>query len=836
MVAVDSGTGAPFPAAGPSDHQSATEPLGPAVLDRLIRLVPLAVVAACCVFVFWELRPELLLRDTTPAGGDMAAHVWFPAYLRDTLLGHFRVAGWSPDWYGGFPAGQFYFPLPALATVIGDVVLPYNVAFKLVSASGAVGLPAAAYVAARGLRVRMPGPVLCAPAAVAFLFFKGDPGSSDAAMNRAFNQGIMGGTLRSTLAGEFSFTIALAFTLFFIGALAVALAHRERLWLPAVLLACVVLSHVVVGIFAAVAAVIIWLFHRPVRTAVAALWIGGTGALLTAAWSFPLVANFGYTANMRYTRISEYVTYLVPGYLWWVFALVAAAVVAGVIRRDRGVLVLATLSLTFAVVFRLWPEAGAWNLRFLPFWYLGLFLLAGIGAAELANGVRAIATWMFAEDASETDSGTDSGTETEIEFVTALPTEAATGRTTPWFRRLVTAGLSAVVVIGLTAATLQRADASMGFLRFWVDWNYTGYEDETGVSGSAHRPKPWPEFDSLMGEMRKLPAGRALWEGGGAIDAYGSSLALMLLPYFTDGRIASMEGLYYESSATTPYHFMAAATLEGSGNASNPVRGLDYRTIADFDLGVEYLRQLGVRYYLAHSQEAKDHAGADPGLSLVATVADLDGAAPDGWSIYAVDDAPIVQPLVYEPVVATGVAGGTQSECFDNPTPEASEGQPAPRDPELTAWECLAAPWWDDPAALDRPLADDGPAEWVRAPAQRAADAPRTELADVDVTNVEIDDDLVSFDVSKTGVPVLVKVSSYPNWSVRGADGPYRVTPNFMVVVPSARHVELVYDRTRAEYAGIAGSLLGIGGLVGLVIVGARPPRWFWRDADEPTG
>jgi len=812
-VAVETGTDAPFPAAAvppdPNPRAEARPTRGEQTLERLIGLVPFAVVAACCIFVFWNLRPALLLRDTTAAGGDMAAHVWFPAYLRDTLLGHWRVAGWSPDWYAGFPAGQFYFPLPALATLVADLVLPYNVAFKLVTVAGPVALPAAAYAAARGLRVKMPGPVLCAPAAVAFLFFKGDPGTSDAAVNHAFNQGIMGGTLRSTLAGEFSFTIALAFALFFIGALAVSLRDRKRFWLPAVLLACVVLSHVVVGIFAAVAGIIVWLFHRPTRTAVAALLIGGTGALLTAAWSLPLVTSFGYTANMRYTRISEYVTYLFPPYFWWVFALALVAVVAGAIRRDRGVFVILTLSVTFALVFRFWPEAHAWNLRFLPFWYLGLFLLAGIGAAELAHAVRAIASWVMAE--SDPDRP----------------------KTAPIVRTFATAGLAALVVIGLTTTVLVRASDTMGFLRFWVDWNYTGYEDTSGVAGANHRPKPWPEFDALMDEMRALPPGRALWEGGGGIDAYGSSLALMMLPYFTDGRITSMEGLYYESAATTPYHFMAAATLEGPGNASNPVRGLNYRTIDDFDLGVEYLRQLGVRYYLAHSSEAKDKAAADSGLELLATVDDLDGAAPDGWSIYEVDNAPLVQPLRYEPVVATGIHGGTQSECFGDPKPEAAAGRSAPRDPELTPWECLAAPWWDDPEALDRPLAQRGPTDWVRTPADRAADAPRTELPEVEVTKVVTDDDSVSFDVSETGVPVLVKVSSYPNWHVSGAEGPYRVTPNFMVVVPTSRHVELHYDRTPAELAGIAGSLVGIGGLVGLVIIGRKPPRWFATDQGE---
>ena len=81
------------------------------------RVLGAVVVVACCALVLWVLHPSLLLRDTTPNGGDLGAHVWFPAFLRDHLLPDWRVAGWSNDWFGGFPAGQFYFPVPALVTV-----------------------------------------------------------------------------------------------------------------------------------------------------------------------------------------------------------------------------------------------------------------------------------------------------------------------------------------------------------------------------------------------------------------------------------------------------------------------------------------------------------------------------------------------------------------------------------------------------------------------------------------------------------------------------------------------------------------------------------------------
>ncbi len=200
----------------------------------------------------------------------------------------------------------------------------------------------------------------------------------------------------------------------------------------------------------------------------------------------------------------------------------------------------------------------------------------------------------------------------------------------------------------LGGGALWSAHHYNGFLDFWAEWNYSGYQD---TSPSSTKPKPYAEYKQLMDTMGALPPGRAMWEGGQALDTYGTSLALMLLPYWTNGRIGSMEGLYYESAATTPYHFMAVAPLSGPGNASNPVRGLDYRSLEDFDLGVRYLRLLGVRYYMAYSAEAKARAADNPGLRLVDQVPDRDGAAPSGWDIYEVRGSKTVSPLRYEPVV-----------------------------------------------------------------------------------------------------------------------------------------------------------------------------------------
>ena len=87
VTGTDATANIPAPAPSPS-------PRARRLLGRLDLWAGLLVVAACCAFIFVQLEPGLLFRNTTPSGGDTAAHVWWPAYLRDHLL-PFRLAGWS---------------------------------------------------------------------------------------------------------------------------------------------------------------------------------------------------------------------------------------------------------------------------------------------------------------------------------------------------------------------------------------------------------------------------------------------------------------------------------------------------------------------------------------------------------------------------------------------------------------------------------------------------------------------------------------------------------------------------------------------------------------------
>ena len=71
---------------------------------------------------------------------------------------------------------------------------------------------------------------------------------------------------------------------------------------------------------------------------------------------------------------------------------------------------------------------------------------------------------------------------------------------------------------------------------------------------------------------------------------------------------------------------------------------------------------------------------------------------------------------------------------------------------------------------------------------RRCSRSTSATLDPVTVSNVDIEDQSVQFDVDQVGVPVLVKVSYFPNWRVDGAEGPYRIGPNQMVVVPTVDH------------------------------------------------
>ena len=96
----------------------------------------------------------------------------------------------------------------------------------------------------------------------------------------------------------------------------------------------------------------------------------------------------------------------------------------------------------------------------------------------------------------------------------------------------------------------------------------------------------------------------------------------------------------------------------------------------------------------------------------------------------------------------------------------------------------------------------------------------RVRLPQVEISEISIHTDRIEFKVDKTGVPVMVKTSYFPNWKTKGAEGPWRATPNLMVVVPTEKEVTLEYGRSPVEIVSIFLTLVG---LISLVVIARKP-------------
>lgn len=757
-----------------------------------------------------QLHPLLLLTNTTTAGGDTGAHVMLPAFLKSHLLNHGQLTGWDPDWYDGFPVYTFYFPLPGLIAVLFNAVVPYGVAFKLVTVLGTLTLPLCAWAFGRMAGLRDPGPACLGAATLPFLF---EPSFS-----------IYGGNILSTLAGEFSYSLSLSLALLFLGVVSLGLRTGRYRALAAVLFAATLLCHLIPALFAA-GGLGVWLLldadllrglrggagasparRRWSRRLVWGVVAGGVGVGLTAWWLVPFATGQPYTTNMGWTNVEGFPHLLFPASARWVLAADLVGLVAMVARRNRVALFLALMGGISAAVVCLDPQGKLYNVRFLPLWFLCLYLMAGYALAEVVSGVarwnrrRRLDHWV----AVVTD---------RLRSVQGMPWRP--GERISRFRRpapdgnppgsvvgpiiALAAMCLAVVppwVLNISTLTTLGISASANQPSAWASWNYSGYE----------RKPDYPEYHAVIQMMAKVGAdqgcGRAMWEYDPSLNRFGTTMSLMLLPYWTNGCVDSMEGLLFESASTTPFHFINQSEL--SVTPSDAVAGLPYAGL-NVPLGIEHLQQLGVRYFLASSTTVEAAAAADPSLTEVASSGPWNttyNAAPlsTTWKVYRVHDSSLVRPVADRPVVWTGVT------------------------PAQTSWLAPAVAWYDAPDRWAVVPTAGGPPGWTRVPVGTLHPAA-VPVPAITVSHVAQTDGSISFHVSRVGTPVEVKVSYFPNWQVTGADGPWRAAPNMMMVVPTSHQVTLHYTSSRSDQVGEFISLVALVAAIGLGLAGWRSRR-----------
>ncbi len=824
----------------------------------LLAVTGFAVAAIASVFVFVQLQPGLILSSTTPAGGDMGAHVWGPAFLRDSLLSSGRLSGWTPDWYAGFPAFQFYMVIPSLAIVAlnagltpwlgvpGAVIaaaaarrlskihpqhkaliitgasalavlmigLPYGTSFKIIAVLGLVLFPVAAWWMGRLAGAAEPIPGFLALGSLIFLFDT--------------NFTIYGGNIASTLAGEFAFSISLCLTLVAIGLTMRGMDHARYRASAAVVIALLALSHVIPLFFAVISLVVVVTLGQTVSRwwplliggviaatpiafaerysglapkvlvlgALALLllsalafdpevraragWLMATGpvaALISLFWLLPFYLRSDYFNDMGWERLDEVGEALLTGPMRVALPIAVVGGVLAFATRDRLGMLFSVNAVTFASAVANLGESKLWNARLLPFFYLSVYLLAGIGIALVARYAAVAASERF-----------------ERPDLRVLWAASAVGLVAT----LIGVGLPLrVLPFGSTNSEnvyqwFGLRNSSRSVVPGWAAWNFSGYEEKNS----------YREYSQVIRTMESIGdkngCGRAMWEYDRSLDRYGTPMALMLLPHWTDGCIGSMEGLYFESSATTPFHFLNQSAL--SIAPSSAQRDLPYLGF-DINRGIAQLQVMGVRYYMAQSDRAIAEARTQPDLVELATS--------EPFVVFQVGGSTLVEGLAFEPVVASGPV------VTDNDNNNEDEDGDELANRFETGWLSQAITFYNDPRGYAAMPAADGPPEWERVSSLIQTDGEPIEPAAV--SNIEIGTDTISFDVDQVGKPVVVKASFFPNWNVSGADGPWRIGPNQMVVVPTDTSVRLSYGYTSAEAAGYLATLVGLIGLVWLI-------------------
>ena len=952
-----------------------------------------AVVAVTVAFVVVNLRPWLWFDDTTPTGGDLGAHVWAPAYLRDVLIPELRLTGWTHDWYAGFPAFAFYMVIPSLLVVIVDVGLdlsvgvfaylavvlaacglallvagrtrwvaaqrwavalgiagaagagklfvgddevnraiaalllpaacggwawhllrarprwraaaavaaallavlvvpmPYGVSLKIVAIAGVVALPVAVWAMVRTAGVGLEGQALAAVATLLFLF------------DRSFN--IYGGNLMSTMAGEFAYSLGLAVAVLFIGVAVRGMDSGRHRVLAGALLALTGLLHLFSAFLALAATAALLSTGRWQRSA----WLqrlrwtlvtGALGAALSAWWVLPFWWNRGLLNDMGWGKERRYLSslwsrssfdygFLVNDPVLQMFVVVAVAGSALLLfRKSRPLrfrgwsrlhMALALTGVIFAAAFVVMPEGRLWNVRILPFYYLTVYLTAALAVGELIGWGR---SWLDRRPAARIEAGEDVGRSggragrraDPAHTGEAVGSDALGSDALDWAARersgqeretprpdaaglhlparparalagslaaggcVALGALAVLVMVGLPLRSLpggglgddgayrwgpfSSSDSNLG--TYWVQYNFEGYEGRQPTADGGGSAEYWDLVDTMGRVGQSRGCGPSLWEyGSGRLGSYGTPMAPMLLPYWTDRCIGSMEGLYFEASATTPYHFLMQSEL--SAAPSRAQRDLPYSAL-DVARGTEHLRAMGVRYYMAFTDDAVGQARAVPELEEVAS------SGP--WVVFEVAGSAPVTGLDRLPVVVDGMGRSSDSWLEASVGAFLAEGPDAPLlaadGPE--EWPRMTLPSTHSGSGAESGTSDAGRQQVMRRLAELLPQAaPRADVEPAVVSDVVRRDHSISFSVDRVGTPVLLHTSYYPNWSASGAEGPFRVTPNFMVVVPTDTQVRLDFGHSAVEWIALVITLGGLAA-VGWILVRGRESDMLRREPD----
>tara|TARA_B100000900_G_scaffold360378_1_gene332435 strand:+ start:1099 stop:3285 length:2187 start_codon:yes stop_codon:yes gene_type:complete len=679
------------------------------------------------------LRIDLIFLDTTPTGGDMGAHIVPTKYFVEELFYNFKISGWSNDWFAGYPAYYFYFPLPPSIVAILNFVLPFNISYKIMVLISLVLL----VISIEKLINHNIGTFSYIGFSGGLLFL----------LTESFT--IYGGNLASSLAGQYSFTYSLAFANFAIYYIRIS-SQKYSVIKSATFLGLSLLSHIIPFLVYAPIFLFYFLFSKSIYTEKAVGFF--IFLFLTLRFSVSLFLNLEFTTNMTYSPYTEIKDLIKPDILPFVIGIVVYVLFAS--RKNLKQIISTTemyLIFSSTLLFFYGPEGALWNGRLVPFFNLGLIIIF----------------FKIIEDRSDLLIRKLHGKLLIISFYLICSSFFLFSYIQKWQESyIVTVYFVAFLILvlsifsfnkpkfGLGVTLIALVISSVNFLPHWLNWNFTGYE----------KKNDWSDITNLYSGLNELEPGRIIWEPNSDLNKYGTPMVLMTIPMFTNHQ--SVEGLYFDSSITTPFHFVTVSGLAES--PSNPVGGLSYIN-GDFDRGVEYMKELGVDYFISYTESITDKAVMSNELE------------------YVFHSSPFTVFKLYSDkvqVVNTEVTDFTQPELFDRISNSIFKQEKTESFFNLAMKEFKL----DNKTRIVEGIGSD-----------ELKILNKITFKGSDINNISISNNRISFQTEHPNELHIIKVSYFPNWKIENGSGPYRISPSFMGVIPYSNNVNITFKNTVLE-------------------------------------
>lgn len=322
--------------------------------------------------------------------------------------------------------------------------------------------------------------------------------------------------------------------------------------------------------------------------------------------------------------------------------------------------------------------------------------------------------------------------------------------------------------------------------RQWARHNFSGLES---------RPEARRVFSRLVAPLDGTP-GRLAYDLHPGNEALGSSRVFEAVPALFDKPV--LEGGLVNSALGSLASYLVQGEISDASAGFPPI--VRPREFAP-DAATLHLVWMNVSHFIARSPRTRQALADSPWWRQERTEADwtlFESLAHDGSRVRVLDRSPtpvVVEDLQRELLEWLYVPGAVRQPFVYLP-PGMSPPPSGPAPVSSARYRELLAGQADLPLPSPDSLFDSSP-----------------------VRREEFASGLIRFTTSAPGRPHLLAETWFPNWHAVGADGPYPVSPSFMLVYPHREEVELRYadlpvDRA-ARLAALAGWLL-------------TPPVWWW--------